>query len=340
MLRTIRTGNLPARPASRKREDSLPVHHWTRKEFRTACVAHANTQRGETDGDATSTRGNGKRGRPRKGSDKDNKLTHFYLENADGVPVSEEQIKEMSRKARMLWRTLDSDGMAPPSFGQISMKAWEYYSSMMLADESFDFLLLCDDGEWKLREWSTRSYPSWYRNKYTKDIDDELGHGESFLLIDHLPLRSSGILLDTTRDPASASNNASAVEHPTENGNKDNSFTDLDNSTSANNSDNAEEYTMTSDLNDTACGSEVTGTQVVHPPNGATVWEVPLTCAQLRTILPTTRMWRPVHHRCHSLTIHCKSSNLSTDIESAYLSPQRCGSSTTSIDKSRYGIYI
>ena len=99
VLRTIRAGNLPTRPASKKREDSLPVHYWTRKEFRSMCVAHANTQRGETDGDATSARGNGKRGRPRKGTDKDNKRTHFYLENVDGMPVTDEQIAEMSRKA-------------------------------------------------------------------------------------------------------------------------------------------------------------------------------------------------------------------------------------------------
>ena len=177
----VRSGNPVTRPAPKKREDFPPVRLWTRKEFRSECVLHANAQRGETDGDATSTRGIGRPGRPRKGSDKDNRPTHFYLENADGVPVSEEQIAEMSRKARMLWRSLDSDGLAPQSFGQISMRAWEYYSSVILADEAFDFLLLCDDGEWKLREWSTRSYPSWYRNRFTKDADDELEKGELFL---------------------------------------------------------------------------------------------------------------------------------------------------------------
>ena len=98
-LRTTWLGNVPVKPAPPKREDVLPVHHWTQKEFRHACVAQANAQRGKTDSDATSTCGNGKRGRPRKGSDKDNQPTHFYLENADGVPVSEEQITVMSRKA-------------------------------------------------------------------------------------------------------------------------------------------------------------------------------------------------------------------------------------------------
>lgn len=178
----VRSGDLPVRPAPKKREDFPPVNLWTRKEFRHACILHTNAQRGETDGDATSTRGKGKRGRPRKGSDHDNKTSHFYLQNADGGPVTEEQIMDMSRKARMLWRALDRDGMAPPTFGQISMSAWEYYSSILLADEALEFLLLCDDGEWKLREWSTRSYPSWHRNKLNKDADNESTKRESHIL--------------------------------------------------------------------------------------------------------------------------------------------------------------
>ena len=182
MVSTTQSGTLPVRPAPKKREDALLVHHWTRKEFRRECVVQTNAQRGETDSNATSARGKGRCGRPRKGSDQVNKTSHFYLENADGVPVSEEQITDMSRKARMLWRSLDSDGMAPPTFGQISMRAWQYYSSMMLADENLDFLLLCDDGEWKLREWSTRLYPSWHRNRSNKDADDELKKGGSVLL--------------------------------------------------------------------------------------------------------------------------------------------------------------
>ena len=82
----------------------------------------------------------------------------------------------------MLWRALDIDGMALPTFGQISMLAWEYYSLMMLADEALDFLLLCNDGKWKLREWSTQSYPSWHCNRLTKDTDSELTKGESIIM--------------------------------------------------------------------------------------------------------------------------------------------------------------
>lgn len=50
---------------------------------------------------------------------------------------------------------------------------------MILSDKTFGFLLLCDDGEWKLREWSTRSYPSWHRNRFNKDADADTIKGEA-----------------------------------------------------------------------------------------------------------------------------------------------------------------
>ena len=65
----------------------------------------------------------------------------------------------------MIWRMLDKDGLAPATFGKMIMPALEYFLRTMLADKAHKFLLLCNDGEWKLREWSMWSYPSWYRNK-------------------------------------------------------------------------------------------------------------------------------------------------------------------------------
>ncbi|KAH9007492.1 hypothetical protein EDB84DRAFT_1572818 [Lactarius hengduanensis] len=171
VLASLRTGTVPAKPALRKRTDVPMVVQWTRKDFRRVSATKGNTNRGETDGNATSVRQKGKRGRPRKDSNDDGHATHHYLENEDGTPVSADIVAEMSRKARMLWATLDEDGMAPATFGGISMKAWEYFSRMMLADEAHDFLLLCDDGEWKLWEWSTRSYPSWHRNRFAVPKD-------------------------------------------------------------------------------------------------------------------------------------------------------------------------
>ncbi|KAI9433542.1 hypothetical protein H4582DRAFT_2060944 [Lactarius indigo] len=164
----LRTGTVPAKPAPRKRMDFSMVIQWTKKEFRHAMAKISNARRGEMDGSATSVRKKRKPGRPRKGSndnDNDHVTPHFYLENEDGTPVDEDQIADMSRKARMLWATLNEEGLAPATFGHITDTAWEYYLRMMLADEAHDFLLLCDDGEWKLWEWSTRSYPSWHRNR-------------------------------------------------------------------------------------------------------------------------------------------------------------------------------
>lgn len=70
-----------------------------------------------------------------------------------------------------LWRMLHKDGMAPSTFGQISTKAWEYFTSMILLDKAFEFLLLCNNGEWKLREWLMRSYLSWHCNRFNEDAD-------------------------------------------------------------------------------------------------------------------------------------------------------------------------
>ncbi|KAH9009740.1 hypothetical protein EDB84DRAFT_1446127 [Lactarius hengduanensis] len=89
--------------------------------------------RGETDGNATSVQAKQKPGRPpRVGEDEEDHSSHFYLENQDGTPVDKSVIAEMSRKARMLWRTLNKNGLAPETFSKISLK----------------------------------SYPSWYQNQH------------------------------------------------------------------------------------------------------------------------------------------------------------------------------
>ncbi|KAH9071370.1 hypothetical protein EDB83DRAFT_2313448, partial [Lactarius deliciosus] len=156
--------DLPPKQALRIRTDNTGVVYWLRKEYRRAAQKQ---NRGETDGNATSVQAKRKPGRPpRDSEDEEDHSAHFYLENQDGTPVDKSVIAEMSRKARMLWRTLDKNGLAPETFGKISAKAWDYFSRTILADKAHEFLLLCVDGEWKLREWSTKSYPSWYRNRH------------------------------------------------------------------------------------------------------------------------------------------------------------------------------
>ncbi|KAH8979543.1 hypothetical protein EDB92DRAFT_2107530 [Lactarius akahatsu] len=156
--------DLPPKQALRIRTDNTGVVYWLRKEYHRAAQKQ---NRGETDGNATSVQAKRKPGHPpRDSEDEEDHSAHFYLENQDGTPVDKSVIAEMSRKARMLWRTLDKNGLAPETFGKISAKAWDYFSRTILADKAHEFLLLCVDGEWKLREWSTKSYPSWYRNRH------------------------------------------------------------------------------------------------------------------------------------------------------------------------------
>jgi hypothetical protein len=64
------------------------------------------------------------------------------------------------------------------TFGKMSSSAWEYFSRLILSDLNHAFLRWCDDGEWKLREWSTQNYSSWtlnigLRQKKQKDAKTE-----------------------------------------------------------------------------------------------------------------------------------------------------------------------
>ncbi|KAF8268128.1 hypothetical protein EI94DRAFT_1700465 [Lactarius quietus] len=243
VLSIIQSGNLPQRPPAKKRAECTTVTQWTRKEYRRALVLRTNTQRGDMDGSSISTWEKGKRGRPRKDAKDD--------ETLEGVPVADKVITEMSRKARMLWRTLHEDGMAPQTFGQISMKAWEYYSAMMLADKAFEFLLLCDNGEWKLREWSTRSYPSWHRNRFNKDADD-------------VPQT------DSTPEPTPADNGTGAENRPANDDEEEDDIDATGNNSSPDNGANELDQGSANDNDDNEPEPEVSGSQGTPPSAGTT----------------------------------------------------------------------
>ncbi|KAH9169046.1 hypothetical protein EDB89DRAFT_1908880 [Lactarius sanguifluus] len=86
---------------------------------------------------------------------------HFYLEYHDGTLVSREDVTLLSQKARMVWFELDDVGLTPPTFGQMTKIAWDFFWHSMVAYPEFQFLLLCKGGEWKLRQWSIKSYSGW-----------------------------------------------------------------------------------------------------------------------------------------------------------------------------------
>lgn len=121
-----------------------------------------NTKTGETDGDASTMKEKPKRGRPRKDTSGYSPLTHRYLQNEDGTVVSKDQVAKMSRRAHMLWESLKATNLAPASYGKMIKTAWDFYTGHMLNE--FPFLWYCDDGKWKLKEWSTQSYSGWAAN--------------------------------------------------------------------------------------------------------------------------------------------------------------------------------
>ena len=153
---------LPPKQALRIKTGNPAVVYWTRKDISRPAKKHSESQ-GETDGDATSVKTKQKPGRPpQESNDEEDHLSYFYLENQDGTPVNKSEVAEMSWKACMIWQTLDKDGLVSTTFGKMIKPTLEYFLRTMLADKAHEFLLLCDDGEWKLWEWSAWLYPSCY----------------------------------------------------------------------------------------------------------------------------------------------------------------------------------
>ena len=79
----------------------------------------------------------------------------FYLENEDGPLISRNLTFRMSQKAQTIWESLDSD---EHGLDEISETAWGFYSRRMLSDPELFILRLHDDGQRKLKVWSSNSY--------------------------------------------------------------------------------------------------------------------------------------------------------------------------------------
>jgi hypothetical protein len=134
------------------REDHPAVDFWTREDYNRA---EADQQTGETNGDVPVD--NPEQPPP-------NRTGHYYLQHHDGSQVSKRQVAALSYDSRALWMTLLEQKRAPVTFGKMSSSAWEFFSRMVLANPDHAFLRLCDDGQWKLREWATQNYSSWALN--------------------------------------------------------------------------------------------------------------------------------------------------------------------------------
>ncbi|KAM6494874.1 hypothetical protein JOM56_009497 [Amanita muscaria] len=196
--------SLASKPPALEHANYPNVRFWTHKLY----TREKRRIAGETDGLATSKK---KPGRKKFNSDDDtpttDSATHPYLQNEDGSLVSPEQLGVMSQKARRIWIAFKKEGEAPTTWGQISTDLHDYYVQEMVSDPKFLFLRYCDDGEWKLLEWTRKSYSSWtlsngLREKKSKKLSESLDNPDllqissnestPFLAIEEIPQTSIG----------------------------------------------------------------------------------------------------------------------------------------------------
>ena len=151
-------------PELSTREENPDVIFWLRDVYQRMLAAQP---KGETDGNATTVVTKNKAGRPHKSTDPESlgiqgdTHKHLYLEREDGTPISTSELRALSQKAHSLWQSLHIMGFAPITWGKITSLGWEYYARSMLNEPGLEFLRLCDDGQWKLREWTQLNYSPW-----------------------------------------------------------------------------------------------------------------------------------------------------------------------------------
>ncbi|KAH9167197.1 hypothetical protein EDB89DRAFT_1910207 [Lactarius sanguifluus] len=158
-------GVLPL-PKIKTREACPEIVQWNRDVYLRSTAKAKAQKRGETDRNAITVKKKAKAGRPPKTADDidDDSHGHLYLENLDGTLISTASLRKLSSKARSVWFTLADHSEAPPTWGKVSDVAGEYYFRRVLNEPGLEFLQYCDDGLWKLREWTQQSYSGWARN--------------------------------------------------------------------------------------------------------------------------------------------------------------------------------
>lgn len=100
-------------------------------------------------------------GRQKKQSDKP-RSSMFYIQDSNGVPVSERKASDICFHARTTWETLALEGLAPKKWKQCSTPAWKYYLEEMY--RYHDDLQLCE-GDWKAERLAVDNYPGWTRGR-------------------------------------------------------------------------------------------------------------------------------------------------------------------------------
>ena len=93
-----------------------------------------------------------------------------FIESEEGIPVSADKIKAISRDSRELFQSIrvlweESRRSVPESWGKTTFGNKEFFQQKM--KELYSELSFCE-GDWKCEHLATQLYPGWYRN-HVKD---------------------------------------------------------------------------------------------------------------------------------------------------------------------------
>lgn len=144
-------------PQQLTKADKPDVIYWTKDDFQKAQKAEP---KGETDANVATIAQKNKVGHPPKLTSNEDHM-HIYMEKEDGTHIEALALRLPRVKACENWKALVAYDIAPKSWGQISSVAWEFYAQAMLNKPGLEFLCLCNDSQWKLREWTTHNYSRW-----------------------------------------------------------------------------------------------------------------------------------------------------------------------------------
>ena len=178
---TISLMGLRLWPEVSAHDQNPDVVFWLREAYQRTLAAQP---KGETDANATAIATKNKARHPQKSTDIDSlgvqgeTHKHVYLERADGTLISLSELRALSQKAHSLWQSLHSLGATPRTWGKITSIAWEYYAQSMLNEPGLEFLRLCDDSQWKLKEWTQTSYSPWAKRNGIREARPKKEPGE------------------------------------------------------------------------------------------------------------------------------------------------------------------
>jgi hypothetical protein len=93
------------------------------------------------------------------------KGTFWFLEDANGAPLSEERCNAVTKRACQIFTHLNASGAGAKKWGEMDNVSQDYYRNEKYS--LFPELRLCEL-DWKANQLATETYSLWYRNRKDK----------------------------------------------------------------------------------------------------------------------------------------------------------------------------